>query len=231
MPTLVIRFSSLGDVVLCAGVTGGLGEVVFLTSARYAPLVRRFPGVVEVIGMQPGEPLGALRRRLPSGLPVLDLHGSLRSRALCLGKGARRVNGARLSRRVRVMAKVPGRIPSVLERYAAAAGVPAAPRPWIPLPLSGDALAIAPGAAHATKRWGAERYAAVGLAWPGPVRVLGAASEAPLLRAVAEACGGSVVAEQGFDATLEALSGCAAFVGGDTGLLHLAAACGLPVVG
>lgn len=231
MPTLLIRFSSLGDVVLCAGVTGEIGEVVFLTSERYAPLVARFPGVVEVIGMRPDEPLSELRRRLPSGLPVLDLHGSLRSRALTLGRPVRRVDGARAGRRLRVMFKRPARIPPVVERYAAAAGVEVAPRPWISLGERGQALGLAPGAAHATKRWGAARFAELGRAWGGPVRVFGAASEAPLLRAVAEGCGAEVVAEQGFDDTLAGLAGCAAFVGGDTGLLHLAAACGLPVVG
>ena len=38
------------------------------------------------------------------------------------------------------------------------------------------------------------------------------------------------MAERGFARTFEALSRCRAVVGGDTGLVHLAAACGLPSV-
>ena len=48
MRTLVIRFSSLGDIVLSGAVTAALGEVEYLTLDRYAELAAALPGVTRV---------------------------------------------------------------------------------------------------------------------------------------------------------------------------------------
>ncbi len=237
MAALVIRFSSLGDVVLASAITPGLQSVVFATHARYAALVARFQGVHEVVGLAPGEGLRSFAARLPPTEWTVDLHANLRSRLLTrrLRGPVSRVDKLPVTRRLRVALKTPPRIPTVLSRYADAAGVRVAQRPWIPIPRveRPDALVLVPGASHPTKAWPLFRYQAVADRWDGPLFALGSLAEDPLLRKLWKATAGRVVpvAEQGFERTLHVLERAAVVVGGDTGLVHLAAACGVPVVG
>jgi ADP-heptose:LPS heptosyltransferase len=207
--TTVIRFSSLGDVVLTAAITGALGEVAFRTLPRYADLVRRFPGVIRVL--DPDE--------APIGGAVIDLHNNLRSRRF---SADRRLAREDWRRRARVWFKGRPATPLV-ERYARAAGVSAAVPPWLTRAERGNVLLLAPGAAHATKRW--PWWGELAAAWDGPVRALGGPADEAWIRRL----GG--VAEDGFERTLAAMDGGAVLVAGDTGLLHLGVAVGLPVVG
>jgi ADP-heptose:LPS heptosyltransferase len=210
MTTVLVRYSSLGDIVLTGAVTAALGDVTFLTLPRYADLARRLRGVSAVLA--PGDPL-------PVGARVIDLHNNLRSRAV---RADVRVEREDWRRRARVWFKGPPADP-VIVRYARAAGVTPVGPPWLPPARRGDALVIAPGAAHATKRW--PYWRALAARWPGPVRAVGGPGEEALLAGL----GG--VAETGFERTLAALDGAAVVCAGDTGLLHLGAAVGLPVVG
>lgn len=228
MSALVIRFSSLGDVVLAGGVTGALGEVEFFTKAAFAPVAALLPGVRKVHVWEDGLPQGDFER-------VVDLHASPRSRWVCarLGRPTSRVARHDLDRRLRVAFKVGDPPPTVLGRYAAAAGVQPAPVPWLNLPEAPrEALLLCPAASHATKVWPAARFAELGRRWRGPVVVLGGPGELGLVRAVAEAVGShaEAVAEAGVRRTVEALARGRAAVAGDTGLMHLAAAAGVPVV-
>lgn len=209
----VIRLSSLGDVVLASSITGALGSVAFVTKPRYHDLVARFPGVERVVG--PDE--------TPDVERVIDLQSSLRSRRIAARLSGRvhRVDMHRAARLSRVAWKWPGRIEPVVERYARAAGVPVGARPWIPLALAGQRVGIVPGAAHATKVW--PHYAELARALGDQAVVLGTPEQR--LDAPVEH-----VLEHGFDATMQALGTCRIVVGGDTGLVHLAAACGIPVV-
>jgi heptosyltransferase-2 len=235
LPTLVVRFSSLGDIALSAGVTGALGEVVYLTLECYSGLVGRFAGVVEVVGLQPGESVGSVLGRLPEVEACVDLHGSPRSRWLCarLGVPTRRVARNSLARRSRVAFKRPRSIPLLVDRYAQAAQAPLAARPWISLDRTGVALGLVPGAAHATKRWSLTRWAELARRWEGEVVLFGGPEDQALLQDLESAAGREVygVAEAGFGGTWDAMARCDVVVGGDTGLVHLAAACGIPVVG
>ncbi len=233
--TVVVRFSSLGDVVLAAGVTAAIGDVAFVTPSIYAPLVERFAGVERVVAWERGTPLRELAARVPDG-DVVDLHGSLRSRALVLrlGRSASRPRRHRRAIFERVAWKRFAGLPPVVERYAEAAGVAVAPLPWLPLERAPtDLLALAPGARWATKRWPTERWVELADAWEGGVALLGGPDELDLLSDVARrsARAVSVCAEAGFDRTLELLGSARAVVAGDTGLLHLAGASGVPVVG
>ncbi|MFZ5481923.1 MAG: glycosyltransferase family 9 protein [Myxococcota bacterium] len=205
----VIRFSSLGDVVLASAITGALGEVCFVTHRRYHALVKRFPGVADVRG--PGDALPAGR--------VIDLHNNLRSRRT---RADVRVERQDWRRRARVWFKAAPADP-VLERYGRAAGVTPASTPWLAPVARGDALIVAPGAAHATKRW--PHWKALAAAWDGPVRAIGGPGEEAIVAEIGGVC------EDGFDRTIDAMEGGAVLVAGDTGLLHLGAAVGLPVVG
>ncbi|MBM4392211.1 MAG: glycosyltransferase family 9 protein [Deltaproteobacteria bacterium] len=205
----MIRFSSLGDIVLAGAVTGQLGEVSFRTLPRYADLARRLPGVARVLGPDDA----------PVGGRVIDLHNNLRSRQY---RADMRVARQDWRRRARVWFKGPP-ADAVVTRYARAAGVVPGPPPWLPPVGRGARLVLAPGAAHATKRWPYWRELA--RLWDGPVTAIGGPGE----EAIVAELGG--VAEAGFERTLEAMQGGAVLVAGDTGLLHLGAAVGLPVVG
>ena len=116
---LVIRFSSMGDVVLTSPVTRELSrifpdaELDFLTHEDYAPLARALPGVTAVQCFEPGPSLWRLVSRLRERRYdlVIDLHGSLRSWLVTMAGNARRVlryDKRRLDR----MAIVRGRRPS-----------------------------------------------------------------------------------------------------------------------
>ena len=210
---IVVRFSSMGDVVLAGSVCSALGSGTgFLTLPRYAELAQRLVGVERVF--VPGDAL--------PDVPVIDLQNSVRSRWLLRGRAVARVDRQDVRRRLRVAFKsAPG--DRVVDRYARAAGVAPAPTPWIAPVERGDVLLIAPGAAHATKRW--PYWEALARAWAGPVRALGGPGDEALVERIGGVC------EAGFARTLDAMNGAFAMVAGDTGLLHLAAAVGLPVVG
>ena len=119
MKTLVIRFSALGDLVLCLPALRDLAargdRVQLLTLERYASLAGPLPGLERVWTLDPGEGLSGLRRlaeplREERFDRVLDLHGNLRSRALRLllaGSGARWAATGRDALRRRLLVALP----------------------------------------------------------------------------------------------------------------------------
>jgi heptosyltransferase-2 len=232
--TVLLRRSSLGDVVLLGAVTAVLpGPVTVVTAPAWTEVAARLRGVHGVVSW----PKDAEPRDVVAAIPPgrwVDLQGNLRSARLCLAAGhrPRRIHKHSVRRRL-VLFGVPLRPrPPVTALYARTCGVTETPAPWIDLPRSDpDTLALIPGASWPTKRWPAERFAAVGRAWQGPVAVLGGPGEEALCTAVArQVPGASVVAERGFAGTWEVLARTVMVMGGDCGLVHLAGACGIPVV-
>lgn len=210
---LIVRLSSLGDVVLTGAVTTAWGGgTAILTLPRFAEVASRLHGISRVYA--PGDVL-------PS-VPIIDLQCSLASRRLTLGHRVTRVHRQDVRRRLRVALKM-APADRVIDRYARAAGVEPAPTPWFPLAERGHTLLLAPGAAHATKRW--PYWLSLARAWPGPVRAIGGPDDAELVSRIGGVC------EVGFARTFDAMNGACAIVAGDTGLLHLGAALGVPVVG
>ncbi len=157
---LVIRFSSMGDIVLTSPVTRRLGrlwpdaEVEFLTRAEYAPLVRALPGVAAVQCFEPGTGLMSLISRLRERRYdlAIDLHGNLRSRLVVMagiaGRALRydkrrfaRMAIVRRRRRSRPVPHTVDRYLEVLDQFdaAAAPGLEGAPG----LASTHDALAAA----------------------------------------------------------------------------------------
>lgn len=96
---LVIRFSSMGDIVLTSPVTRQLSrlfpdaEIDFLTRSEYAPLAHALAGVDAVQCFEPGTGLVRLVTRLRARRYdlVIDLHGNLRSRLVVMAGIAGRV--------------------------------------------------------------------------------------------------------------------------------------------
>lgn len=215
--TTLVRTRSLGDVVLAAAFTRAAGPTCFVTHRRYHGLVARFRGVVDV--RAPDAPL-------PDAARTVDLQVNLRTLRMRADARAARQD---LRRSLRAWHLGPPADP-VLTRWGQAIGVPPDPLPWLEPARRGAALVLVPGASAGTKRW--PHAAALAAAWDGPVRVLGGPGEEVLVEAVAHAARhGEAVCEDGFDRTFAAFQGAAVVVAGDTGLLHLGAAVGLPVVG
>lgn len=232
-PTLVVRFSSLGDVVLCGAVTAALEPVIFVTQQRYAAVAARLPGVQQVVGLGDGESVGSLAARLPRHGRRIDLHRSLRSKALALRLGGvwDVVQTQRLRRYLRVAFKARPADP-VIRRYAEAAGVSPAALPWLTVLGPRDAALVIPGARHATKRWPLEHWVGALECLAGPVIVLGGPGEERLCARLVDAIGSRAerVCEAGFEGVFSVLGRGRVCLAGDTGLAHLCAAAGIPTV-
>lgn len=252
---LVVRFGALGDVVLATpllramAVTLPGAAVTFVTKAAWAPLLAGHPHVARVESLRSGESVRSLAARLRRQRwdHRLDLHGSVRSRTLraLVGGRWRGVPKPRFRRALRVWTgtTVPA-LPPVAEQYFRAARdlavAPDGDPPLVtPRPADiaraaavrprGPYVALAPGAAHATKRWPTAHWnrLATLLAQRGLAAVVtGAAEDAGRVTspAAVAACG------IGLGPTAALLSGASAVVAGDTGLMHLATAVATPVV-
>jgi heptosyltransferase-2 len=261
---LLVRFSSIGDIVLTTPLVRALrrrhpdAQLIYVTKRAMAPLVADNPHLSQVIALEPDEPLTQLARRLRALQPThsLDLHGSLRSaalRALVRGRWwgyAKR----KLARTLLVTTKLDlyrGDVP-VAERYFEAArrldvtpdgGPPefflgAAARARVARWLAERGLAteplaaLAPGAAHATKRWPMAHWQALG----GRLREMGyrlVVLGGPDDRGVAQQLGPFAESAAG-EFTLQETGACLArakvLISGDTGVMHMATGVGTPVV-
>ena len=238
-------------------------RVTVLTKREYVPLLSHNPHVHPVLGLPPGRSIFRLAAELRGDryTHLLDLHDNLRSRALrLLVPGAwRSYPKHRWARALLIRAKrnhYRDRRP-VAERYFTAArdlgvapdgsppefflGAEAAEQvsAWLAsvgLESEPNILAIAPGAAHATKRWPLEHWRALvdknvkdGFA----VVVVGGPDDAALGMALADNRKGRVVSAAGsfgLQATGALLQRARALVSGDTGVMHMATGVGTPVL-
>jgi heptosyltransferase-2 len=251
---LVVRFGALGDVILATPLLRALrrshpdAAITLVTKASWAPLFASHPHVTAVEALRPDEPLRALARRLRA-TPWdhrLDLHGSTRSRLLRFMVGGRWAGcrKPRLRRALRVwthrrFGSDPRPVPELYFGAARALGVvPDGGPPEIHPGPDDDAratafapdgafVAVAPGAAHATKRWPPSHWERlVGLLRDAgvPTVAVGAPGERGLVPTALDACG------IGLGPTAALLKRAAVVVAHDSGLMHLATAVGTPVV-
>ncbi len=118
---------------------------------------------------------------------------------------------------------LPMRLPPMLEELASRSRDACAAAP----------LVVHPGARGA-KRWPAERFAHLleTLSFDGPIVLIGERRDAPLLNELSQACKGRAQARplDDLSALVSTLGGARAYVGCDTGPMHIAAALGLPVL-
>lgn len=266
---LAIRFSSIGDILLTTPLLRAIrhrypdAHLAMVTKERFAPLIQDNPRLNEVVTLAEGQSLAQLAGTLRSKhyTHILDLHGSLRTRALRLLVTARwsGYRNQRLAREVLIRFKkniYPRDIP-VPERYFDAAAEldvhPDGEPPefflnqraqreasdWLDasgLPRQRGVVAVAPGAAHNTKRWPVEYWQALigALTSQGMgTVVIGGPEDRDIGRTVA-ASGGSLAVsaagEFGLQGTGALLSRCKALVSGDTGVMHMANGVNTPVV-
>ena len=274
---LVLRLSSLGDVVLASSFLRSCREhfpsahVTFVVRDDLAELAAALPGVERVVAVPRRLGIAALLRlgaelaRRPYA-HVFDLHHGMRSRLLVRGLGARRRDGfgkQALPRWVLVhlhrdiYGRYGGSRPLRARMLEPLRGlglhpqlhdtqivVPAAARQRAEALLraagvrAGELLiGVAPGARWPSKCWPAERYAALlrRLAESTDLRFLlvGGAAERPLAFITALGAPERCLDLSGQIDVLETaaiLERCAALLGNDSGLLHVAEAVGRPVL-
>lgn len=249
---LFIRFSSIGDVVLTAPAVAafraaveGPCEVHFLVRKAFAPVVAGFGALVDVVHATERtgrDVLPALRSAAFDH--VIDLQSNTRSRRLtrALGVPASHLTKLNPHKLLLVLGFLRHGVSPIVERYVdvVTAAFPGAALPdcWPSLfedaALPGDFAhrepwsVIALGAAHPFKALPAKLLQAIIDDTPGRVVLLGGTAERELgeqLRGAENWAGRTSMAES---ATL--IRGAQAILAGDTGMMHLAAALGRPVV-
>lgn len=263
---LAVRFSSIGDVILTTPLYRAIrarhpdAHLTVVTKRATAPLLEGNPAIDRVVPLEPGERISALAARLGGGYTWgLDLHGSLRSRALrwlvaARWRGYRKQSIARWAL-IHLKRNWYGPHHPVAERYFEAArdldvrpdGRPpevfvppdtdAAMADWLADRKVPDRFAImAPGAAHATKRWPVERWSALArtLASEGiGVVAVGGPEDRASAEAVAAAAGALGTSAAGTTTLMQTaalLRRSTVVASGDTGVMHLATAVNTPVV-
>ena len=191
---LLVRFSAMGDTLLMTPLIRALklrypeAQLTVVTKEEYAPLFRHNPRIEKVIGWRRGNSLAALGRQLRAeGFSHrLDLHGSLRSRALRWHVGGRWTSYPkhRAARGVLIRTKrniYRDRRPVVERYFDAARELAVAPdagslEVFLPratleaaegflterrLGLRRQLMAVAPGASRFTKRWPEHHWVAL----------------------------------------------------------------------
>jgi ADP-heptose:LPS heptosyltransferase len=252
-PILFITSSRVGDAVLSSGLIASLVEQVegarftIVASALTAPLFDHVPGLDRIIVMEK-RPLAAhwygLWRQVRNthwGL-IVDTRGSAISGFLRRSRRAVHKPGGEVAHKVIEAAR--------LLRLEAS---PPAPRIYITdaeraraerlTAGHGSILAMAPAANWAGKMWPAEHFAQVartllgngGELAGGRLMVLGGPGDrgvaAPLLTVVPKDRRIDIVDRESLLVVFAALAKARLFIGGDSGLMHLAAAAGAPTVG
>lgn len=252
---LIVRFSSLGDVVLTTPLLRASrarhprADTTFVVRSRYADLLAGNPAVTRVVALAPGEPLRSLARRLGERAydARIDLQDSWRSRRLrrLLGGTWDVVNRRRLARLALIWLGANlyrDRVPAAEQFFEAASALDVRPdgRPAEVFPTADDearaaalvpegAVALVPGARWASKRWPAAHWRALAdrLAARG-LQLVAVGSEAERLLLG----GPGVIDAYGLPlrATAAVLRRARVVVANDTGLMHLATAVGRPVI-
>jgi heptosyltransferase-3 len=251
---LFITATRIGDAVLFSGPLAHLArtypgaEITVACGPLAAPLFRAAPGVADIIVIAKrkggGHWLDLWRRTAGRRWDlVVDMRGSLTS--WCLRAGERRVNRRRPGAEHRHRVVEAGAVLRL--------DPPPAPEVWIDgaargeanrlLPPGAPILALAPAAAAPFKEWPADRFAALADALTGPGGALEGARVAlfggPGDQATSQAVSAAITCAPVTDLTgqLDLVSAAAClqrarlFVGNDSGLMHMAAAAGAPVLG
>lgn len=250
---LIIRLSSLGDIVLTSPVVRAIGErypdakIHFCTLTEYAELARQIPFTETVIPVNRATVDETAKQLGNGGYDlVIDLHNNFRSKKLTsyLKVPVARVHKRTIRRWMMVRTKrnwMAGE-PDVIGRYFEAAAklldvndVGTAPQMDLSAISPTTSIAICPGSKHWNKQWPLEYYIEIAksLAAQGYViELYGSKEDAQLCNAIEKSVPGS----KNFCGMLDLaylpshLAHTRLAVTNDSGLLHLSSAVGVPVV-
>jgi lipopolysaccharide heptosyltransferase II len=254
---LLLRLSSLGDIVLTTALITALRErypesrIDLVIASEYESIVSVLPDVsrVHVFNKSTGlKGLRALRRSLKNERYdyVLDLHNVLRTRILRRGLGKHiSVIDKRTFRRwmlVRFKRDFLKVAPDVIGRYFETAKALKVVDDGRPPKLKAThernpkRIAVAPGARHWNKRWPAEYYrdlAQTLLDKGYEVVFYGSRADVETIEQIRNGLTGnhrSLADETTITEAAHSLAKCAAAITNDSGLMHIAQAVGTPVV-
>ena len=237
--------------------SAGAQEVTVVTKRAWVELFSAATGVDRVVALEPSGGLAALehiaRSHRDQGYLVIDAHNNWRSRFLSwrLGGAAARFQKHYAARLGLIVLKRGAHIPTMLEQYArlgTAAGFDGALRPGgmsVPAALverieeeaAGRAtIAVAPGSRWPMKRWPGDAWGelAARIAERSHVVLVGDDGDRAAAAPVAAALGDGATDLTGRLSLMETAAWIRrsdAFVGNDSGLMHLAESLGTPVVG
>ncbi len=259
MKVLLLRFSSIGDIVLTTPVARCLKqqlgvEVHFLTKQAFAPILTPNPNVDRVFSFEKNvsEVLPELRQEGYDW--VLDLHHNLRSARVkwALGRPARAFDKLNFEKWLLVHAGI-NRLPDVhiVHRYLATAAhlgvhydgqgldyfIPEKEevdvRCFSPALLPGKYIAFAIGANHATKRLPTDKIVDICRRLEMPVLLLGGKTDMVAGAQIAAAAGPhvqDVCGQLSLHQSASVVRQASNVATHDTGLMHVAAAFRKPIV-
>lgn len=257
---LVIRLSSIGDIVLTTPVLRALrrahpqAHIHYLTKARFADAIRHHPAI-DTLHTYSGSLRATLAALRPMPLDhIVDLHANWRSFVIRteLAVPATVFSKQNLRKLAMTALKRPIAVPHVVDRYMAAAlplgatddglgldfHYPAALDTWAADTLRAHLGAARPyalclSASYATKRWLPAYYAQYLRNTPQPCVLLGGPAEATLAASILDGYTGPVFNAVGSTTLLESaalLRQCSHIITPDTGMMHIAAALQVPAV-
>ena len=256
MKILILRFSSIGDIVLTTPVVrcikNQLGaEIHFLTKTSFAPILEANPYIDQVFSFQKEIPSEMVQRLKSARYDyIIDLHHNLRSLRLklALGRPTRSFDKLNWEKWLLVRFKI-DRMPSghIVDRYMATVKhlgvdydgkgldyfIPESENlEKIALPKN-PFVAFALGATHATKRLPEEKIIEICQAITEPLILLGGKAEKDLGERISNALGHRI---QNLCGQLSLHQSAAVIrlsnkvITHDTGLMHIAAALRKPIV-
>ncbi|MBD3299120.1 MAG: hypothetical protein GF341_10730 [candidate division Zixibacteria bacterium] len=269
MRVLLIRYSSLGDVVLTSAVPRAIRRVspdaaiTVLTKQSLVPIVEHFDTDVSVVGVTDDRALGESIRQLRSQKfdAIIDLHASIRSVIVSHALYAKqRERIAKETRRRRRMVKDKHGLDhplSVVSNYCNASC-----RVFTDLTECEPKLRLNAGEHAAAKRLHEQHPHALGIGWGArwptktvpaslwkavlaeldledikSVRLFGLADHRQAMQTFAHEVAGEhpdirfeIHAGLSYADVMVHLYSCAAYLGSDSGVMHLAAALGVPTV-
>lgn len=251
---LVIRFSSIGDIVLCTPVLRCLKkmpgkniEVHFATKAKYKGLLEHNPNI-DHLHLLDGSLSGMIRKLRSAGVSaVIDLHNNLRSALVktALLKPSRSLFKMNIEKWLLTAFKI-NRLPGkhIVDRYFDAAGIagvkndgegldfffeeasPGWPK-QLPPAFRERPVAFVIGGKHATKRLPDEKIISICKKLGTGVVLLGGSAERTSGEVVTAACGGDVFNGCGIFSLQQSayvVKMADVVITHDTGLMHIAAA-------
>ncbi len=259
MKLLILRFSSIGDIVLtspvlrCAKEQLKDAEIHVATKAGFADLVRFNPHVSKVHEL--GDDIGDLISRLKAERfgAVIDLHHNLRTARIKRALGVRAHSFPKLNIEKWLLVNLRiDRMPRIhiVDRYLSTVAhlgvkndgkglelfIPAEREvPLASLPPSHQSgyTAFAIGAAHATKRLPQHKLIELARLIDGPIVLVGGKEDQAVARMIGDAIGGRVFDATGrFDilGSASLIKTAKSVIAHDSGAMHIACAFNKPVV-
>ena len=237
---LVIRLSSIGDVVLCRPALEAFkahhpsAAVVFITSKAYVQLVASWQLATGVVPVDEAEAI-----ELSHGVRVIDLQKNRKSRAALSFFKSRTVSYLNKENALKwliVNLKSRQTVPHIVSRYCKALGVPSLGMasswrlPASPAATAPAYIVVVLGAAHATKAIPSALLAELVRSSAYPVKLLGGENEKALGSALESAGVENLAGKTSLLVSAAVLKEAQYVISADTGMAHISAQLGTPTV-